>query len=244
MNVAGAERALIFAWDRVRRVPMILPGFLLLTFIGHVGAFFLFRIVYPTQVSLPMPQPTVTVLDPSRPDHQALLRWAESEDPAPAATQSGITERLLGVPYRPSFATVRTAPLTLPPDPGSLQYPPPREPIALIRSVEPRPAPPPPPPPSGPTRIKLSRELADRMPGTVAFTFKTKSPEPLDAAEFLIGVTDRGEVRSAILQRSSGSDTFDAEAADQLTRLSLTHADAPIAWGRATVQWSADAYAR
>ncbi len=242
MNPAGAERALIFAWERVRRVPVILPGFILIAFIGHVGAFFLFRVVYPPQASLPMPPPTITLLDASRPDHQALLRWAEAEDTTPAITHTGITDRLLEVPYRPSYATARTAPLTLSPEPTRLQYPPARDPLTFIRSVESKPAAPAPLPRSAPTRVTFDAELSARLRSDGALTFTAKSTEPLDSAEFLVGVTDRGEVRFAVLQRSSGSDALDAEAADRLTRLELAPAVAPITWGRATVQWGADAY--
>lgn len=243
MNVAETERALIFAWERVRRVPLVLPGFLLLAFIGHVGAFFLFRVVYPPQASFPMPPPTITMLDPSRPDHQALLRWAEGEDATPVIAQTGITDRLLELPYRPSYATVRTAPLTLPSDTSRVQYPPPRDPLAFIRSVEAKPAPPAPLPRSESTRVTFSSELTSRLRDGSALVFTAKSAEPLEPAEFLVGVTDRGEVRFVVLQHSSGSEKLDSEAADRLTRLQLTQADAPITWGRATVHWGVDAYA-
>lgn len=243
MNAAQAERALIFAWEHVRRVPLVLPGFLLIAFAGHVGAFFLFRVVYPPQASLPMPPPEITLLDPSRPDHQALLRWAEAGDATPATAHTGITDRLLEIPYRPSYSTVRTAPLMLPPEPDRIQYPPPRDPLALIRSVEPKPTAPAPLARSKPTRVTLSPELAPRLRSTGALSFAKKSADPLEPAEFLIGVTDRGEVRFATLQRSSGSSALDAEAVDLLTRLDLAPADAAITWGRATIHWSADAYA-
>lgn len=242
MNAARAERALIFAWERVRRVPVVLPGFVLLAFIGHVGAFFLFRVVYPPQASLPMPPPAITMLDPSRPDHQALLRWAEAEDTAPAAAQTGITERLLDISYRPSFTTARTAPLTLPEEAGAAQYPPPRDPLALIRSVEPKPAPLPPLPQTDPTRVTFSAGIATRLRGNATLTLEKRATEPLEAAEFLVGVTDRGEVRFAILQHSSGSEALDAEAATQLTRVPLAPATEPITWARATVHWGAEVF--
>lgn len=242
MNATEAGRALTFAWERVRHVPLVLPGFILLVFAGHVGAFFLFRVVYPPQASLPMPPPTITMLDPSRPDHQALLRWAEAEDTAPLLAQTGITERLLDVPYRPSYATVRTAPLTLPSEPARVQYPPPRDPVAFIRSTDAKPIAATPIPRVEPTRVTFSGELAPRLRGAGALTFSTKSSDPLDSAEFLVGVTDRGEIRFVTLQRSSGSAAHDAEASDLLTRLSLAPAEAPITWGRATIHWSADTY--
>ena len=243
MNAAQAERALIFAWEHVRRVPLVLPGFILLAFAGHVGAFFLFRIVYPPQASMPMPPPEITLLDPSRPDHQALLRWAEAEDTAPAAAQTGITDRLLEISYRPSYTTVRTPPLTLPSEPGRVQYPPARDPLALIRSVETKPAPPPALAAPAPTQVTFSTELAARTRGPIVFAPRTRAAEPLEPTQFLVGVSDRGEVRFTILQRSSGNPRLDAEAAAQLARVQLEPAPEPITWTRATIQWSADAYA-
>jgi len=239
---AAIERALIFRWDRVRRIPLILPGFIFLSFLGHIGIFFLFRVVYPAQASLPMPPPTVTVLDPTRPDHQALLRWAEAEDTAPAATQNPVTDRLLKITYQPSYATVRTAPLTLPPEVNRHQYPPPIDPLTLIRSVEARPSAPVQTAPTAPTRVVFGGALAGRSmeSGTLAFT--ARSAEALEPAEFLVGVTDRGEVRFVILQRSSGQEALDAEAARQLSAVKLAKADAPVTWGTATIFWGADAY--
>jgi len=243
MNSAEAGRALIFAWEKVRHVPLVLPGFLLLALAAHVVAFFLFRVVYPPQATLRMPPPSITVLDPSRPDHQALLRWAEAEDAAPVIAQTGITDRLLEVPYRPSYTTARTAPLTLPPEPERIQYPPPRDPVSFIRSVEPKTAAPPVRAKSGPTRVTFSADLAPRLRTDGTLTFTTKSAAPLEPAEFLVGVTDRGEVRFAVLQHSSGHAALDAEAADQLARLQLAPAETPIVWSTATIHWSADAYA-
>lgn len=242
MNSAEASRALIFAWEKVRHVPLVLPGFLLLALAAHVAAFFLFRVVYPAQASLRPPPPSITVLDPSRPDHQTLLRWAEAEDAAPIIAQTGITDRLLEVSYRPSYTTARTAPLTLPPEPERVQYPPPRDPLSFIRSVESKPAAPPALTKSGPTRVTFSADLTPRLRTDGALTFTKKSTTPLEPAQFLVGITDRGEVRFAVLQHPSGNDALDAEAADQLTRLQLAPAETPIVWSTATIHWSADAY--
>lgn len=241
-STAPVGRALIFAWERVRRVPVILPGFIVLVFAGHVGVFFLFRVTYPTQESLKAPQPAVTLLDRSRPDHQALLRWADAEDIAPASTQTGITDRLLEVPYRTSYATVRTAPLTLPPETSRVQYPPPRDPLALIRSVEAKPAAPAALPPSAPTLVRFSGELSGRGRGQQTLTLEKRSAKEMEPAEFLIGVTDHGELRYVVLQRSSGNEAMDAQASELLSRLELAPSADPVTWGRATIQWGADAY--
>ena len=241
MKSAPAQAALIFNWDY--GVRFILPGFILLSFLAHVGAFFMFRVVYPPQESLPMPPPPVTVLDPSRPDHQSLLRWAEAEDSSPAAAQTSVTDRLLEVSYRPSFSTVRTAPLTLSPSTGQIQYPPPRDPLTLIRSVEAKPSPPTPPAPTAATRISFTGSLADRAAAVNPVQISNRSTVPLETTEFMVGATDRGELRFVVLQHSSGNEALDSEVAEQISRMRLAKSDEPITWGKATVQWGADAYA-
>jgi hypothetical protein len=243
-SIERADRGLIFAWDRLRRIPIILPGFLLISFVGHIGAFFLFRVVYPPQASLPMPPPTITVLDPSRPDHQALLRWVDAEDPAPATARTDLTDRLLEVPYRASYQTSRTTPLTLPEEVTGVKYPPARDPLAVIRSVEAKPSTTSPIPASTPTRVVFSDNIANRVRHIGAFAIKSRSTEPVETASFLIGVTDRGEVRYVIPQSSSGNTRLDAEAAQALGAMRLEHAAAAITWGHAAVQWGAEIYAR
>src|SRR5215213_90758 len=120
MSNAGQTRSLTFHWQ-VSRVPLILLAFILLSAVGHFCAFFLFQVVYPAQASIKPPHPSFTFLDPRRPDHQALLRWIDAEDPAPAATgASNIADRLLDIKYRPSFATMHTAPLAVPESPASV----------------------------------------------------------------------------------------------------------------------------
>src|SRR5688572_15066740 len=100
MSTAGQPRSLTFNWQ-VSRVPLILLVFILISPFGHFCSFFLFQVFYPPQASLKPPHPSFTVLDPRRPDHQALLRWIDAEDPAPAATgAASITDRLLNVQYR------------------------------------------------------------------------------------------------------------------------------------------------
>jgi hypothetical protein len=59
----------------------------------------------------------------------------------------------------------------------------------------------------------------------------------------LIGVTDRGEVRFAFIQRSSGDEGLDSEAVRQLEQLTFAPADAPITWALASVDFGAEAYA-
>jgi hypothetical protein len=249
MNQAGTPRSLTFSWEQVRRIPLVLPALVLVSALGHFGAFFLFQVVYPPQASINAPHPSLTLADPRRPDHQALLRWIDAEDPAPASTGvSSITDRLLDLPYRPSYATMRTMPLPVPEPPPTILFPPARDPLAIIRSVEAKATPAPPPSPVKPTRVVFSPEFAGRVPRSLPpLTMTTRVSKAVDAAEFLIGVSDRGEVRFIFLQRASAdvdeAAALDAEAADRLMRVKLDPGPAELTWGRARIEWGPDIYA-
>ena len=241
---------LTFSWD-LRRIPLVLVGFILLSAGAHVCAFFIFQVVYPAQVSIKAPHPSFSVLDPRRPDHQALLRWIDAEDPAPAATgSSDITNRLLDIPYKPSFAAMRTAPLAVPEPQPSVLFPPARDPLAVIRSVEAKPAPPPPPEVANPTRIGFSSELADRVPESLPpFTISKKVTQPVEPAEYLIGVSDRGEIRFVFQQHVSAESTvapeaaaLEAEAADRLSQVKLKPAAPELTWGHVRIEWGPEIY--
>jgi hypothetical protein len=51
---------LLFPPEKRRPLSVILPGFLALSVIGHFSAFFIFQVVYPQRVTIPMPAPQVT----------------------------------------------------------------------------------------------------------------------------------------------------------------------------------------
>lgn len=244
MNPPGEQRGMIFHWDLVRRFPTILPGFILISLVVHAFAFFAFQVVYPPQETMSAPPPAITVLDPQRPDHQALLRWIDAEDATPVVTAgNSITERLLQVAYKPSYEALRTPPLTLPDEPGHMQYPPARDPLSIIRSVESKPTPPSALVAGDPTRISFNGDLGRRPVASLPpLAMKTKSAKILEPARFLVGVDARGAVQYVIPQQSSGNALIDAEAADYLSRLKLAEGDEPISWGNVTVQWGPDIY--
>src|SRR5688572_9413356 len=121
MSMPGRD-ALTFAWLRSERLSFVLPACVLLSFAVHAGTFFLFQVVYSERVTLAPPAPSIRLLDPRRPDHQALWRLIESEDPAPTmSAQTAVPEQLLEFPYRASYNTVRTWPQTLPEAPAAVQ---------------------------------------------------------------------------------------------------------------------------
>ncbi len=244
MNPESKPPESTFAWEAPRRMAVVLPGFLMLSLLAHAATFFLFRIVYPTRVTITRPPPTVSLLDPARPDHQALLRLIEAEDPAPAASvQAVVPQKLLDVPYRPSYASVRTLPQVLAEPPPSVQYPPPRDPLAIIRSATPAAPAPVPTPAANVTRLSFSGALASRqLVRSPAIAFKTRATALLEPARFLIGVTDRGEVRFVFLQGSCGDSATDDAAAAHLAQLSFAPAGAAIAWGHVAFTWGDDVY--
>src|SRR6202012_5756295 len=107
-----------------------------------------------------------------------------------------------------------------------------RNPLSLIDGAAAHPAEPSPAPPSRPTSVSFSGALTSRpLKDRPAFSFSTPSSDPLRPSRFLIGVSDRGEVRYAFLQESSGDPAFDALAATQLQELSFAKNESPIAWG-------------
>jgi hypothetical protein len=244
MKAPAASDLLIFAWNRVRRIRFVLAGFILLSLGIHLTAFFLFRVVYPAQASAPMLPPTVSLLDPARPDHQALLRWIDAEDATPFDHSGDLTGRLLEVPYRPSFATIRTAPLTLPPEPATPKFPPARDPLAWIRSTDKEPSTPAFRPPTKTTRVKFSAPLDQRADGGAELPISRQSAAPLEPTAFLLGVSDRGQVRHLIQQQSSGDPAMDAEAAAALWARSFKPGGDAIAWGEAAVVWGPEIYGR
>jgi hypothetical protein len=233
-----------FHWDVVRRFPTILPGFVLISLLVHVAAFFVFQVVYPPQETMLAPPPEITLLDPQRPDHQALLRWIDAEDPTPiVADGNAITNRLLQIVYKPSYETLRTPPLTLPDEPERMQYPPARDPLAIIRSAEPKPVEPELPGAGDPTQFVFTGDLGPRSVSALPpLMTRTKSTKELEPARFLVGVDARGTVQYVMPQSSSGNAAIDGEAADFLSKLKLAPAERPISWGYATVQWGPEVY--
>ena len=235
---------LLFAWEKPLRFRWAFFGLLVLSAVVHVATFFLFQIVYPPRVTIPPPASEVSLLLPTSPENRALLRRIEAEDPALIAAATGVVPPGLIEPkYHASYETVRTQPRTVAEETAVVPFPPPKDPLAIIRSgaqfAQLAGAAPPP----VPTRITFSRDLAARAPrAEPAWSFDPRATAPLESATYLIGVTDRGEVRYVFLQHSSGEPALDAQIAAQLPRLDFQPAETPIAWGMATVAWGDDAY--
>ena len=244
MKTAPADTGLTFDWPERERFPLILFSCVFVSLIIHTATFFVFQVVYPQRVTIPPPPPLVSLLTASSPENEALLRWIAAEDPAlVASARSVVPPGLLDVPYRPSFSEPRTAPLGSVEAPVAVQFPPARSPLAIIASAAPRPA------LEGGTTVPmrttlgLSSPLAERSVKPPTFQWKQRATQPLQPLHALIGVTDRGAVQFAFVQRSSGDEGVDGEAVRQLETLVFAPADAPITWALATVDFGAEAYA-
>lgn len=245
MNATPDAPELIFEWQRPARFRWKFFGLILLSAAVHIGTFFLFQIIYPPRVSVPPPAPEISLLLPTTPENRALLRRIEAEDPALIASTPGVTPpNLFPQKYLASYETVRTQPRTVADEAAVTRYPSPKDPLAIIRSISQTGSFAMVAPPPVPTRIGFSATLAARAPSTpTAWSFSSRAANPLEPAAFLIGVTDRGEVRYVFQQRSSGEPALDAQAAAQLPKIDFRPAEAPITWGVATVTWGDDAYA-
>ena len=235
---------MIFAWEKPLRFRWAFFGLLMLSAAVHAATFFLFQIVYPPRVTIPPPAPEVNLLLPTSPENRALLRRIEAEDPALIASTAGVTPPGLIEPkYHASYESVRTQPRTVAEETAVVPFPSPKDPLAIIRSGAQAGQLASAAPPPVPTRITFSRDLARRAPtAESAWNFDPRATAPLESATYLIGITDRGEVRYVFLQHSSGEPALDAQIAAQLSRLDFPPAESPIAWGMATVAWGDDAY--
>ena len=235
---------LLFAWEKPLRFRWAFFGLLTLSAAVHAATFFLFQIAYPPRVTIPPPAPEVSLLLPTSPENRALLRRIEAEDPALlAAVASTTPPGLLEPKYRASYETVRTQPRTVAEEQAVVRFPSPKDPLEIIRSGAQTAQLASAAPPPAPTRVTFSPALAARAPKTErAWSFGPRATAPLESAMYLIGVTDRGEVRYVFLQHSSGESALDAQAAALLPRLDFQRGEAPIAWGIATIAWGDDAY--
>lgn len=245
MKAPAADPVVAFAWPQRERFPLVLFGCVFLSAVAHLATFFVFQVIYPQRVTIPPPPPQVELLTASSPENEALLRWIDAEDPALVANAHAVLPpNLLDVPYRPSYEQSRLTPKGSVEAPVVVQFPPARSAFAVIRSVTPKAEPAARAAVATPSGVTFSSPLRDRMPTQpAAFTWRNRASEPAEPFRALIGVTDRGEVRFAIPQQSSGQPSLDAEALAHLEKLTFSHASEPIMWGMATVTFGAEAYA-
>ena len=243
---AGSD--LLFAWGPRRRRKLSIASFVLASFALHAFGFYLFQIVYPPSVAPLVPASRVSVISPSTPDGRQLLRWIEAEDPAiTSATQrapEAKTYQPPRVPHAPTYLGHLPSLRPIAPFAPDLRVPSahPPGPVSSPRTRQPsvtRPT---------PTSFIFSQDLTDLGPAEFPAThFARIGRDAPDAALFRVSVNSQGEIRNAILARSSGDSALDEQARQALALVRFSQIDrrkfsAPdaIIWGTATVQWGND----
>jgi hypothetical protein len=241
---APTSPSLTFDWPRRTGFPFLFLSCVAVSLLAHAATFVLFQASDPPGTSIPRTAPTISVLTPSSPEAIALLHWIDAQDPALVATANSITPPgIYDIAYTSSYATMRTAPLGPPEAGAAVGFPPAREPLAVIASADPKRVFPAVAEDPRPTTFLFSGPLAARVPSPFpAFGWKKRATAPVEASRFLIGVTERGEVRFLFPQGSSGNPALDDQAAAYVQKLAFAPSDQPIVWATATVTWGDDAY--
>ena len=236
---------LVFSGQARGIIPWTLVGFILLSAVVHAFGFYLFQTVYPPAGHIAPPPVQVSLLMPGTPEADALLRWVEAEDPALAAQpRKAPVPGLMSLPYVPSFTAVHARPSIVQPPPEPLPFPAGASGVDLVKMATPRSvAAAPPQAAAAPTTLTFSDGLQplDANPDLAGLR-QTETGE-LQAARFLLAISDKGETRYVFLQDSSGDKSLDAQATELLAHLVFHPQPAPLAWGFATFAWGSAVYA-
>ena len=244
MNDTERETPVIFTWADREGSSWWLAAFIFLSFLLHSAAFFLFQGKNPLVPRMIRTAPLVQILTATNepasrsPENEALLQWIATHDPALVAkVQTVEPQGLLNVSYRQSFQTNRTLPLGAPPEPPTIQIPPARDPLTLIRSVSPPEKSALPPPAPQPTQVRLSPALQSRATGKSAPTPNTKAASIVQPTIVLAGVNADGEARFAFVQQASGDTALDTYALAFVRTLRFGKSRDEIEWGTVAIEW-------
>jgi hypothetical protein len=189
----------------------------------------------------------VGLLTPGTPDADAILRWIDAEDPALAAEPGKApVPGLMSLPYIPSYSTVHAKPAMAPAPEQPLPYPAGVEGLDLVKIASAHQAASPPPPPPVTTALSFSGPLANAALEPLPPLDRLREADlgEVQPARFLLGVSDRGEVRYVFLQDSSGDKTLDARASRLLEQIRFRASSEPLTWGFATFYWGPAVFAR
>jgi hypothetical protein len=249
MNGTETQGPLSFHWAGRETASWWLAGFTLVSLLLHSAAFFIFHGEPPPVVRSPRTAPSVRLLTAfdnrgrPLPENAALLQWIATQDPALVASTPGVEPKgLLPIGYKPSYQTVRTQPLGVPPEPATISFPPPADPVALIQSAMPRPESSRVAPVPQPTRITVGGPLARRVPGGLSLAPAAKVSKPVEPTTVVAGVSSAGEVRFTFPQQSCGDARLDGAATEFLRGLRFAPATETIEWGMITFVWGDDAF--
>ena len=153
------------------------------------------------------------------------------------------------MPYKPSFAQIRTAPKPLDEREIKVPFPEVRTASEIINSAERPPREARQQIPARQTELRFSGQLAgskilEHPPLKPDFTGVDLASSPvLQKADFLVGVSADGQVLYTFLQESSGNEALDRQAEQNLSTIKFdSRAQYDIIWGKATYYWGADAY--
>ena len=234
---------LIFRWPE-RSASLVLPSLFVLSVAVHALAFYLFQVVYPPTVSIAPPPAQVTLLNASTPENRALLRWVDAQNPAKNDSIQDLTPPGLGdVYYTPSYATAQTSPKPVEHLPEAVAFPTVWDSLALSSppAEEPYFT-----PKTVPSSLAFSENLQSRdlNPGA-PITLASKTSANLKPSQFLIGVSDRGEIRFCFLQASSDDPAIDREGESILRQRDFRPVGAGsdvLSWGFATFTWGAQVF--
>lgn len=247
-SAGGTDAPLLFNWAPPKGKKLLIIGFLALSFFLHALGFYVFKIIYPSAVTVLPPPARINLIAANSEEGRTLLRWIDAEDPALAsATLRPAEMRLRVLPkleHVPSYMTeepkLKDAPPLnlLPPTPSA--QPPGLAPVPRL-SIDKAPV-------KVPTRVAFSEELgslgAPVLP-TSQFTGATR--EPPENIRFRIAVNRQGEVRYCFRLNSSGDSALDEQARLHLVRCRFAAKPAAsnaeeqlLVWGVATVEWGND----
>ena len=242
---APQRDGLVFSGREHGLIPWTLLGFILVSACVHAFGFFIFQTVYPAAARMAPPPAQVGLLTPGTPEADAILRWIDSEDPALAAQPGKApVPGLMSLPYLPSYNTVHARPTMSPPPDQPLPYRDGVSGLDLVEIAAAHPTPPAAPPSPATTTLSFSGPLAPAGDLPSFSNLHEGDSGELQPARFLLGVSDRGEVRYVFLQDSSGDKALDADATAMLQQLSFRPSATPLSWGFATFYWGSAAYAR
>lgn len=250
MNEMEAETPVIFTWADREASSWWLAAFIFISFLLHSAAFFVFQGREPapprTIRAAPMVQILTATDDPAHhnPETDALLQWIAVHDPALVAKMQTVEPvGLLDVRYRPSYEVIRTQPLGAPPEPPTIQIPPARDPVAMIRSVSPSEKIAPVAVQPQATEVRLSAALQSRVKEPPAFVPTVKTTVTVQPTIVFAGVNGDGETRFAFLQQACGAPALDSDALAFVRGLNFSKTGDSVQWGTVTIAWGDDVIA-
>ncbi|MBA2270731.1 MAG: hypothetical protein H0W20_09060 [Chthoniobacterales bacterium] len=245
---AEAEFTPVFDWSPRRGRKLSLISFITASAVVHALCFYVFQVIYPPTVALLPPPARVTVISPNTDEGRLLLRWIEAEDPALSSTTQRPPEAPAPAPPRPAHVPSYAG--RVPP----LKELPPLEPDLSVPSAQ----------PPGPVPISRAAPTATGgvVPTTLTFAdaagrvgaphipplqFTTSSKEPPQAAQFRVGIGERGHVQHCFIESSSGDPALDAQARSHIVRARFPAISSQqsavsntLLWTTATIEWGND----